>query len=113
IYYTSTTPLLHISSAFPSSPVGPLVRFPLVFAAVLVPGARPAAAQGPRFEVTIPATLRPTPLTGRVYVFISTKKDEEPRLGDHGESNCVRFYGEDGDSLQPGNAARIDAATLG
>jgi hypothetical protein len=77
--------------------------------------ARPAIAQGggPRFEITIPASLRATPLTGRVYVFISTKQDEEPRLGDHGESNCVPFYGVDVDSLQPGVAAVIDGTTLG
>ena len=74
---------------------------------------RTASAQGPRFEITIPASLRATALTGRVYVFITTKKDEEPRLGDHGESNAVPFYGVDVDSLQPGTAAVIDGATLG
>jgi len=75
--------------------------------------ARPASAQGPRFEITIPAALRNTPLTGRVYVFISSKPDEEPRLGDHGESNCVPFYGVDVDQLPPGTAAVIDGTTLG
>jgi hypothetical protein len=74
---------------------------------------RPASAQGPRFEITIPAALRNTPLTGRVYVFISSKQDEEPRLGDHGESNCVPFYGVDIDQLAPGTAAVIDGTTLG
>lgn len=72
-----------------------------------------AAAQGPRFEITVPAGLRSAALTGRVYVFISSKQDEEPRLGDKGESDCVPFYGVDVDALPPGTAAVIDGATLG
>ncbi len=75
--------------------------------------ARTATAQGPRFEITIPAQLRATPVTGRVYVFVSSKRDEEPRLGDHGESDCVPFYGLDVTGLAAGTPVVIDGTTLG
>ena len=75
--------------------------------------ARAATAQGPRFEITIPAQLRAAPVTGRVYVFVSSKRDEEPRLGDHGERDCVPFYGVDVTGLAAGTPVVIDGTTLG
>jgi hypothetical protein len=75
----------------------------------------PLAAQsgGPRFEVAFPRALRAEPVTGRVYVFISRRSDEEPRLGVHHESDCVPFFGVDVDGLAPGTPAVIDGGTLG
>jgi hypothetical protein len=76
-------------------------------------GASRAAAQGTRFEVTAPAALRATPVTGRVYVFVSRTNAVEPRLGVRGESDCVPFFGVDVTQLAPGSAAAIDGTTLG
>jgi putative esterase len=85
----------------------------VALAAVLALASPGVAAQGPRFEISIPARLRAVPLTGRVYVFVSTKSDEEPRLGDRGESDCVPFYGVDVTALAAGTPAMIDGTTLG
>jgi hypothetical protein len=71
------------------------------------------SAQGPRFEVGVSPELRPTPVTGRVYVFVSRRDDEEPRLQVHHESDCTPFFGVDVSALAPGAPAVIDGATLG
>ncbi|HEY6059916.1 MAG TPA: hypothetical protein VIV10_04975, partial [Gemmatimonadales bacterium] len=89
------------------------MRVLTIAAAVVAALSSRAAAQDPRFEITIPAALRAAPLTGRVYVFVSTKADEEPRLGDHGESDCVPFYGVDVSALAAGTPVVIDGTTLG
>ncbi len=68
---------------------------------------------GPRFEISVRAELRNTPVTGRVYVFVSRRDDEEPRLQVHHESDCTPFFGVDVSALAPGTVAVIDSATLG
>ena len=68
---------------------------------------------GPRFEIGVRAELRNTPVTGRVYVFVSRRDDEEPRLQVHHESDCTPFFGVDVSALAPGAVAVIDGATLG
>jgi hypothetical protein len=75
--------------------------------------APPAPAQGQRVEVRIPAALRRTPLTGRVYIFVTRHDDVEPRLQVRHESDCTPFFGVDVTALAPGTPAVIDAATLG
>jgi len=78
----------------------------------------PLAAQGPgpggpRFEISVRAELRNTPVTGRVYVFVTRRDDEEPRLQVHHESDCTPFFGVDVNALAPGTVAVIDGSTLG
>jgi hypothetical protein len=75
--------------------------------------AGPLVAQGPRFEVVLPPGLAAAPVTGRMYVFVSRKADEEPRLGVHHESDCVPFFGIDVNALAPGTPVVIDGTTLG
>jgi hypothetical protein len=72
-----------------------------------------ASAQGQRVEVRIPAALRGTPLTGRVYIFVTRHADTEPRLQVRHESDCTPFFGIDVTALAPGTPAVIDAGTLG
>ena len=72
-----------------------------------------APAQGQRLEVRVPAALRGTPLTGRVYVFVTRHADVEPRLQVRHESDCTPFFGVDVTALAPGTPAVIDAGTLG
>jgi hypothetical protein len=89
------------------------VRF--IILALVAAVTSPLAAQSgaPRFEVVVPRALRAEAVTGRVYVFISRRSEEEPRLGVHHESDCVPFFGVDVDGLAPGTPAVIDARTLG
>ena len=75
--------------------------------------AGPLSAQAPRFEITVSPALRSTAVTGRVYVFVSRRNDEEPRLQVHHESDCTPFFGVDVSALAPGAVAAIDGATLG
>ncbi len=70
-------------------------------------------AQATRVEISVPAALRPTPLTGRMYVFVTRHANVEPRLQVRGESDCIPFFGVDVTQLAPGTSAVIDGATLG
>ncbi len=71
--------------------------------------------QGPefRFEISFPAAMRAEPITGRVFVMISRSDETEPRLQAGSWRNSIPIFGVDVDQLQPGEAAVIDAATLG
>lgn len=71
------------------------------------------AAQGLQFRVSVPAALRGTPVTGRVYVFLARHDDIEPRLQVRHESDCTPFFGVDVLGLPPGTPGVIDARTLG
>jgi len=64
-----------------------------------------------RFEITVPASVRAEPVTGRVFVMISRTADREPRL-QIGRTG-VPFFGRDIERLAPGRAAVIDATDLG
>jgi hypothetical protein len=70
-------------------------------------------AQGPRVEIRVPAALRGTPLTGRIYLFVTRHDEVEPRLQVRHESDCTPFFGVDVTALAPGTPAVIDAGTLG
>ena len=41
---------------------------------------REAPQRGPRFEITVPPTVRGEAVTGRVYVMVARDNDREPRL---------------------------------
>ena len=90
---------------------------PAFFACCLALGlaASPAvwARTEPRFEVSFPATVHPGPITGRVFVIVSQSAAVEPRLQVGHWGGQTPFFGADVDALKPGQAAVIDAATLG
>jgi hypothetical protein len=90
-----------------------LVLAPSLALALAVALAPRAPAQGQRVEVRVPAAARGTPLTGRVYVFLTRHADTEPRLLVRHESDCTPFFGVDVTALTPGTPAVIDAGTLG
>ncbi|HYL22233.1 MAG TPA: alpha/beta hydrolase-fold protein [Gemmatimonadales bacterium] len=73
----------------------------------------PAVAQGPRIEMTVPAALRATPVTGRMYIFVARHDDVEPRLQVRHESDCAPFFGVDVTQLAPVAPGVVDGATLG
>jgi len=78
---------------------------------VTVALASPAAAQ--RVEIRVSPALRATPVTGRMYVFVSRGADAEPRLQVRHESDCTPFFGVDVTALPAGTPGVIDGTTLG
>src|SRR5205823_10321349 len=62
---------------------------------------------------TVPASLRGTPVTGRMYLFVTRHDDVEPRLQVRHESDCTLFFGVDVTQLAPGAPGVIDGTTLG
>ena len=72
---------------------------------------REAPPRGPRFEVTVPPTVRGGAVTGRVYVMVARDNDREPRL-QIGRTGTP-FFGRDVEMLPPGRAAVLDVTDLG
>ena len=70
-----------------------------------------AAADGPRFEVSYSASAHPGPITGRLILILATREKPEPRLTVSPLGPAI--FGVDLDQLPPGQAAVVDASTLG
>ena len=75
-------------------------------------GAIPAAASSISFKVTLPAS-QGEPLTGRVFVMIARAGDPEPRLQVGSWRSRTELISIDVNGLAPGQAATLDALTLG
>ena len=73
--------------------------------------ARPLPLDVPRFEITVPAAIRPEPVTGRVYIMITRNGDREPRLHIN-QVDGIPFFGRDVERLAPGTAAVIDSSQI-
>ena len=71
------------------------------------------ADTGPKFEVSFSAAAHAGPITGRVFVIVSKSDASEPRLQVGSWRGQTPFFGADVDLLKPGQAAVIDAGTLG
>ncbi len=84
---------------------------PVIAVALAVP--KQATSQGARVEITVPVALRGTPVTGRMYLFVTRHDDVEPRLQVRHESDCTPFFAVDVTQLVPGAPGVIDSATLG
>ena len=86
----------------------------LVCSCATLQGATPPADSTVKFEISFPTSLRSTPLTGRIYLILSTNNHAEPRLqaGDW-DNVVVPMFGIDVAALQPGAAAVIDAGARG
>ncbi|HEX9119605.1 MAG TPA: alpha/beta hydrolase-fold protein [Terriglobales bacterium] len=72
-------------------------------------------AQSPsaRFQISFPASAHAQPITGRALVIITRSDSPEPRLQAGFWFQQTPIYGADINQLQPGQAAVMDAATLG
>ena len=93
------------------SRLGPVI---LACALLLVAFPLPADAQADlRIEVSFPSTLHADPVTGRVFVVISKNGAREPRFQVGFWGGETPFFGADVEQLKPGQAAVIDAGTLG
>ena len=80
--------------------------------AVALPFPFPVVAQA-RFEIAVPAEMRATPVTGRMYVFVTRHDDVEPRLQVRHESDCTSFFGVDVTQLAAGTPGVVGGSTLG
>lgn len=69
------------------------------------------SGRGLRVEVTVPASIRKEPVTGRVYVMVARDNQREPRL-QIGRTGTP-FFGRDVEMLPPGRAAVLDVTDLG
>jgi hypothetical protein len=78
-------------------------------------GSTPLTAQRKdlRLEVSIPASLRAEPVTGRMFVILTKDSAPEPREQAGSFDSSVPFFGVDVVQLSPGTAAVIDDQTLG
>jgi hypothetical protein len=96
----------------------------LAWALVLAAGAagaqapaRPAAREAPRFEVRFPASLRATPVTGRLFVALFWRDDLEPRAAAYQSARTrvgrVPFFAVDVEQLAPGRWAVVDTGAVG
>jgi enterochelin esterase-like enzyme len=72
-----------------------------------------SAADKLQFEISFPASAHAQPITGRVFVIITTEKRGEPRLQAGFWGDTAPFFGADVSQLRPGDSAVIDSATLG
>ncbi len=72
---------------------------------------------GLRFEISFTESLNQEPITGRVFLGISPMKDPVPRIAAYNAARRrdarVPFFAIDVEGLEPGQAAVIDAQTLG
>ena len=70
-----------------------------------------------RFEVSFPASISSSPITGRIFVCISPTNDIEPRIAAYNFARKrdprVPFFAVDVDGLQPGQNAVVNAASIG
>ncbi|HET8892069.1 MAG TPA: alpha/beta hydrolase-fold protein [Candidatus Angelobacter sp.] len=71
-----------------------------------------AAASSITFKITLPAS-QPQPITGRLFVIIARANDPEPRLQVGSWRSRTEMLAIDVQDLQPGQAATVDALTLG
>ena len=72
-----------------------------------------ALAQGPKFEISFPASAHAEPITGRVFVVLARRETPEPILQAGSWTGQTPFFGLDVDALEPGQSVAIDARTPG
>ena len=97
-----------------------VVTLAVLLASAVSLGAQSAKPQAParspfdrglKVEISVPASVRSTPVTGRVYFIVAKSGDREPRL-QIGRTGTP-FFGRDVENLAPGQVAIVDASDLG
>ena len=66
-------------------------------------------SRGVPFNVTVPASLEPNPVDGRILLIVARTNDQEPRFQVGRGLASQPTFGIDVDGLRPGQAAIIDA----
>jgi enterochelin esterase-like enzyme len=64
------------------------------------------------FNISFSSGVSATPITGRVFVIVSTSNADEPRLlaDDGGVTDTVPFWGKDVTGMQPGSPVTLDGS---
>ena len=91
----------------------PAVAVLLAIAVVRGADAQSAAPAAPRFAVSFPASVRGEPVTGRVFIFVTTDSAPEPRFQSGGLSSTAPFFGRDVSGLAPSAPVIVDASAPG
>ncbi len=91
------------------------LRFPAILGMLLLaaPLAARAATFGPHVEISFTPAAHAQPVTGRVYFFLATDGNREPRFQSGGTGQTAPFFGVDVSQLRPGEPVRIDSSTPG
>ncbi|MFC1629595.1 hypothetical protein ACFL3H_10875, partial [Gemmatimonadota bacterium] len=90
----------------------PLLLTPIALSLVTASGcAIGSGDQEMRFEISFPVSVSSEPVNGRAFLILSDDDSSEPRL--QVSRRGTPFFGVDVDALRPGEAAVIDALTLG
>ncbi|HET9399744.1 MAG TPA: hypothetical protein VFO34_02235, partial [Candidatus Acidoferrales bacterium] len=72
------------------------------------------AAPSVRFEVSIPSSAGSEPLTGRIYVLLSTQANPEPRFSISEESaQSQQIFGSDVEKVSAGQTVAVDESAIG
>ncbi len=71
------------------------------------------SAGGVRIAVTVPASVEPNPVDGRVLVILANTNEPEPRFQVGRGLSSQPIFGIDVDGLRPGQAAILDGDTHG
>ena len=87
------------------------IRRPSLLLAALLAASVPAGAQV--FTLSWSASVRPTEVTGRAFVFVARTNRTEPRLQAGSHRRSEPFFGVDVEGVGPGRAVTIDARTPG
>src|SRR5215475_6616306 len=94
-----------------------LVCLRILMTGVLVAGATAFAGQtgaaGTKFEVSFPAAVHAEKITGRVFVFLSKKNEQEPRLATDGLGDAGLMFAADISALAAGQAGIVDGSASG
>jgi hypothetical protein len=85
----------------------------VVIAAAMVLSAAQGLGADAKVEVSYPASLRQPPITGRVFVVLTTHGETEPRLQIGSLLSAGLLFGVDVDQLRAGDAAILDGDTPG
>lgn len=83
----------------------------IVAAAALASGC--SSGRGLQFQIAFPAAAHAGAITGRVFVFLSTRPTPEPRLQPLGYGGNIPFFAADVDQLAPGQPATLDRSSAG
>lgn len=94
------------------NPVPRRIQFSIAFLLLSLVLSISAAASSITFKITLPAS-QPQPITGRLFVIIARANDPEPRLQVGSWRSRTEMLAIDVQGLQPGQAATVDALTLG
>ena len=94
-----------------------LVCLRMLMTGVLVAAATAFAGQtgaaGTNFEVSFPAAVHAEKITGRVFVFLSKKNEQEPRLATDGLGDAGLMFAADISALTAGQAGIVDGSASG